>query len=256
MIPAGARVVLVANLPAFTQRYGASATVAGTFAGNLDNSGESIEIVDDVGEVILDFRYENSWFPPADGGGRTLVVRNAAPNYATYDLPTHWAISGAVGGSPGGSDADFANVYEGWRWDHFSEAEVYLPSPPNPSRTVNTALVGPAVDIEGDGLSNLGEYAYGRLPRTTDNTALSTASIVNDAGSEYLAITFKRRHKALDLTYTVETTANLVTGPWTPTTQQVGATADLGNGIEQVTFRDTIPRDASPRFIRVRAVKL
>ena len=78
---------------------------------------------------------------------------------------------------------------------------------------------------------------------------------MNDAGSDYLAVTFNRRHKALDLTYTIETTDDLATGTWTPTTQQFGTTTDLGNGIEQVTFRDTIPQGATPRFVRVRASK-
>ena len=253
-IGAGARVILVANQPAFALRHGAGATIAGTFAGNLDNSGEELELVDPNGEAILDFRYDNSWFPPTDGGGRTLVVRNASPNYATYAAATHWAISGTVNGSPGNADADFANHFDGWRWDHFAENEIYLPSPPSPSRTSNTALVGPAADADGDGLNNTGEYAFCRNPRTNDNHALTSASIVHDGGTDYLAVTFTRRHKALDVTYTIETTDNL-TGPWTPTTQQFGTTTDLGNGAEQVTFRDTVAQGATARFIRVVATK-
>ena len=247
-IAAGARVLLVANQAAFTQRYGAGATIAGTFLGNLDNSGESIEVVDNIGEVILDFRYENSWFPPADGGGRTLVVRNTAPNYATYDLPTHWALSGSAAGSPGVADADFANVYEGWRWDHFIAAEMPTGALPN----LPAALLQ---DPDGDLHLNFAEYAFGRAPKTADGSALTVASIVNDAGTDYLAVTFKRRHKALDLTYTIETTDDLATGTWIPTTQQFGTISDLGNGIEQVTFRDTIPQGATPRFVRVSASK-
>ena len=251
----GERILICDNTAAFDLRYGAGKNRAGPWIGALDNSGERIRIVDNVGEEILDFTYDPAWFPPADAGGRSLVVRNAAPDYATYAAPAHWALSGSANGSPGSADADFANVYEGWRWDHFSAAQIYLPSPPNPAHTVNAALVGPAADAEGDLLANLGEYAFCRVPTAADNTALSTASIVNDAGSDYLAITFRRRHNALDLTYTIETTGNLVSGPWLPTTTQVGATADLGGGIEQVTFRDTIPQSAGQRFIRVRAVK-
>ena len=247
-IAAGARVLLVANQSAFLQRYGAGAVIAGTFTGNLDNSGESIEVVDAIGEVILDFRYENSWFPPADGGGRTLVVRNTAPNYATYDQPTHWALSGNAGGSPGAADADFANVYEGWRWDHFIAAEMPTGALPN----LPAALL---LDPDGDLHLNVAEYAFGRLPKTSDGSALTAASIVSDAGTDYLAVTFNRRHKALDLTYTIETTDDLAAGPWIPTTQQFGTVTDLGNGIEQVTFRDTIPQGATPRYIRVHATK-
>ncbi len=253
-IGANARVILVANQLAFLQRYGAVATIAGTFAGNLDNSGEELEIVDPNGEVILDFRYENSWFPPTDGAGRTLVTRSANPNFATYDAATHWAISGAVNGSPGSADADFANHFDGWRWDQFTEAEIYLPSPPNPSRTPNSALVGPAADADGDGLNNLGEYAFGRNARANDNFGLATPGTTTVGPDNYLTVTFIRRHQPLDLAYTIETTDTLG-GTWTPTTEQVGTTTDLGNGIEQVTFRDTIPQSAAARYIRVRAVK-
>ncbi len=252
-LPAGGRIILVSNSAAFALRY-PGVTVAGVFTGNLDNSGETIQLVDDVGEVILDFSYDPAWFPPSVAGGRSLVVRNAAPNFATYDAPTHWALSGNVGGSPGTSDADFANVYEGWRWDHFSNAEVYLPSPPNPAGTVNTVLVGPAADADADGLNNLGEYAFGKNARASDNYALSTPGTTTVGADKFLTITFTRRNKALDVTYTIETTDNLA-GSWTPTTEQIGTATDLGNGIEQVTFRDTVPQGANARFVRVRAVK-
>lgn len=255
IIGAGARVIIVANQPAFTRRHGADATIAGSFSGNLDNSGEEIELVDPAGEVILDFRYEDSWFPPTDGAGRTLVVRGPSPNHATYDSPTHWAISGSANGSPGTTNTDFANHYDGWRWDHFSESEIYLPSPPYPSRTPNTALVGLLADADGDGVNNFEEYAWARNPRRADNVSLATASIVNDGGDNYLAVTFKRPHQALDVTYTVETTDNLATGLWTPTTIQYGPAINLGNGGERITFRDTVALSPTNRFIRVRALK-
>ncbi len=250
----GQRVLLVANPAAFAARYGAGFAIAGTFGDTLDNSGDHLRIEDAVGEMVLDFTYNERWFPPADTGGRSLVVRSPSPDYATYDLPTHWALSGTGGGTPGGADnGDFANHFDGWLWDHFNAGEIYLPTSANPAYTVNTALVGPAVDAEGDGLTNLAEYAFGRQPRVHDNSALSTAVIVNDAGNNYLAVTFKRRHKALDISYTVETTDTLG-GTWTPTTQQFGGTTNLGNGIEQVTFRDSTPQGITSRFIRVRAV--
>lgn len=256
VIPAGERVILVGNQAAFVQRHGAGATIAGTFTGNLDNSGEELEIVDPNGEVILDFRYENSWFPPTDGGGRTLVVRNANPNYTTYNAATHWSISGNVNGSPGAADADFAHHYNGWRWDHFTESEIYLPTPPNAVRTENTALVGFSADIDGDGLTSFGEYAFCRDPKVADNSSVSTASVMNVGGTDYLAITFQRRHKALDLTYIVEVSSDLSPSGWVSTTQQVGSANDLGSGVEQVTFRDTMAVGTGRRFIRVRAVKL
>lgn len=253
-IPAGGRVLLVGNAAAFQKRYGNVGTIAGTYSGNLSNSGEEIELTDPNGEVILDFQYEATWFPPTDGTGRTLVVRSASPNYSTYDEATHWAISGQANGTPGSGDTDFANHYDGWRWDHFSEAEIYLPSPPNPENTVNTAVVGVSADPDLDGLGNFGEYAFGRNARAADNVNLSTPGLTTVGADSYLTITFLRRHKALDVTYIVETTDNLTTNVWTPTNQLV-ATVTQPGGIEQVTFRDTVPQGVVPRFIRVRALK-
>ena len=110
-------------------------------------------------------------------------------------------------------------------------------------------------DADADRLNNFEEYAWARNPRSADNVSLTTASIVNDGGTNYLAVTFKRPHKALDVTYTVQTSDNLATGPWTPTTNQFGPTLDLGGGAEQVTFRDTAALSTTTRFIRVRATK-
>lgn len=248
----GERVLIIANLAAFRLRYGASldAQIVGVFNGNLANGGENLQIVDAIGENVLDFSYDNAWFPPSDEGGHSLVVRNPSPNWSTYGLPQNWALSGAVGGSPGATDASFAQVYEGWRLDYFTEAELPTASSPNLPAAFH-------LDIDLDGLNNFTEYAFGRLPRTADNgTPLTTPSVVTDGASDYLAITFVRRHNALDLTYIIETTGDLATGVWHPATILVGIPTDLGNGLEQVTYRDAIPRTPdSPRFIRVRALK-
>jgi hypothetical protein len=245
---AGARCLVVANTVAFQLRYGHAfdALIAGAFTGNLDNGGEHIQLIDNVGENILDFTYDNAWFPPSDEGGRTLVARNASPDWASYDLPVSWALSGNANGSPGAADADFANVYEGWRYDHFTELEFPTPEVP-------FAPAALTVDPDFDFLNNLYEYAFGRNPRVADSRGLVSGSIVNVSGSDYCAITFTRRHKALDLTYTVEATGDFTS--WTPVDLPVGAPIDLGNGVEQVTYRDSVSSGSGKRYLRVRAVK-
>ena len=245
---AGARCLLVANVAAFQLRYGHAfdAQIAGAYTGNLDNNGEAIQLLDNVGENILDFIYNNSWFPPSDEGGRTIVIRNANPDWAAYGFPTSWALSGEANGSPGTGDADFANVYEGWRLDHFTTLE--LPTLVNPN-----APAAVTVDADGDFLINLAEYAFGRNPRVADHRGLATGSVVDVSGTKYDAITFTRRHKALDLTYAVEATGDFTT--WTPVDLPVGTPVDLGNGIEQVTYRDSTPAGVTKRYLRVRAVK-
>jgi hypothetical protein len=248
-LAAGARCLLVSNQVAFQLRYGNgfNALIAGQYEGQLDDDGETIQVNDVVGESILEFRYDPTWFPPSDEGGRSIVVRNAAGPFQNYDFPTHWALSGALGGSPGTADDDFANVYEGWRWDHFTAQEIPTIAFPN-------LPAGLTADPDGDGRRNIEEYAFGGAGKVPDHNNVLNATIVNDGGTNYLAVTFKRRHKALDLTYIVEATSDL--GNWTTVATQIGVVQDLGNGIEQVTVRDSLPfTPGEKRWMRVRALK-
>ena len=248
VLAAGARCVLVANQTAFQLRYGHAfdAQIAGVYFGNLDNGGETIQLLDNVGENVLDFTYNNAWFPPSDEGGRTIVARGSSPDWSSYDVPTSWALSGNANGSPGAADVDFANVFEGWRYDYFTTLEFPSPAYPNAAGAITS-------DPDGDLLNNFAEYAFGRNPRLADHRALASGSVVNVSGTNYAAITFTRRHKALDVTYTVEATGDFTT--WTTVDLPVGAPVDLGNGIEQVTYRDSVASEVAPRYLRVRAVK-
>jgi hypothetical protein len=244
-LAAGERVLVVANAAAFQRRYGhgKDALIAGAFLGSLDNSGENLQLTDVIGETILDFTYSGAWFPPSNTGGRSLVVRSATPAYDSYDLAQSWLLSGAVNGSPGSADTDFATVFEGWRYSYFAEAEF------------NT-LGGPLLDPDGDGLNNFTEYAFARLPKTADSgTPLATAGTTLDGGSEYLTVTFRRPHQALDLTYSVEACDDLTVGNWQPVGVLVAPAVDLGNNVEEVTYRDNVPHTTTPRFMRVRCQK-
>ncbi len=243
----GARVVLVSNQGAFIQRYGAGATIGGQYLGNLSNSGDTLRIVDSQGEEVLEFKYEPSWFPQTDGGGYTLVARNAAPGWADYGspsspLPNVWALSAATGGSPGVGDTDNANGFEGWRFNHWTLGEVETPG----------ALVGTTDDGDGDGMTNFAEYCYGRNPRAHDASSLSSAGRVNDSGTDYPSITFTRRHLAVDVAWSVQESTNLTA--WAATTVLV-STTQLGNGLERVTYRSANPASTTPRYFRVVATK-
>ena len=243
----GARVVLVSNQPAFTYRYGAGATIGGQYIGNLSNSGDTLRIVDSQGEEVLEFHYEPSWFPQSDGGGYSIVTRNSAPGYADYGsasapLPNVWALSAAPGGTPGVADTDNANGFEGWRFNHWTLGEVSTLGAP----------VGTTDDADGDGMSNFAEYAYGKNPRTHDNSSLSSAGKVNISGTDYPSVTFTRRHLAVDVAWSVQESTNLTA--WAATTVLV-STTQLGNGIEQVTYRSTTATGSTPRYFRVVATK-
>ena len=99
-------------------------------------------------------------------------------------------------------------------------------------------------DPEGWGLPNLLRYAFGLAA----HGAVATPTVLGstDAGGRrYLTLTFNRRASATDLTYTVQSSNDLVTWatlatcpPGAPTTVTVQDSVALG--------------DATRRFLRVR----
>ncbi len=243
-LAAGARLLVAAHLPAFQLRYPGVATPAGPFLGSLDNGGEAIELVDASGEVVLDFSYNDTWYPVTDGRGRTLVVRDAAPSYSGYGFPTHWAISGAVSGSPGTGDANFSNTFPGWRWRSFTEAEVTLPD-----GNENPAIAGPDADPDQDGLSNFGEYAFGQDPRRAPAAPVVRTGFTTIGPDTYATATVALRQDAIDLVYDVQFTSNLAF--WESATVQLGTPVLLRQGMQEVTWRDTMPMGTNRRFARV-----
>ena len=100
----GQRILVVKNQALFPQRYGGGLNIAGQYTGSLDNAGERIRLVDSVNEEVLDFDYNNSWYPITDGHGFSLVVadENAEPDL--WDSKTNWRASGQLNGSPGAAD--------------------------------------------------------------------------------------------------------------------------------------------------------
>lgn len=103
-------VLLVKNLAAFTARYGSGRPIAGVYGGNLDNGGERIRLDDGMGEKILDFDYNNSWYPSTDGLGFSLVIVNENAPWNTWDEKESWRPSGREHGSPGQDDPAPFNV--------------------------------------------------------------------------------------------------------------------------------------------------
>jgi hypothetical protein len=99
----GETVLIVKNATAFAARYGGGFNIAGQYTGSLENRGERLQLVDASGEEILDFSYNNSWYPITDGFGFSLVVldENAEPD--AWGKKSNWRASGTLGGSPSGN---------------------------------------------------------------------------------------------------------------------------------------------------------
>ena len=100
----GQYIVLVANQAAFLSRYPTVTNVGGQYTGRLDNGGERLYLQGALNEPILDFSYNDSWYPTTDGQGFSLVIRNEYAAFSTWTNPAGWRASTAVYGSPGRAD--------------------------------------------------------------------------------------------------------------------------------------------------------
>jgi hypothetical protein len=100
----GQYLVLVANTAAFLSRYPTVTNIAGQYNGRLDNAGERLYLQGALQEPILDFAYDNSWYPTTDGQGFSLVIRNEYAPFNTWTNPASWRPSVALNGSPGRAD--------------------------------------------------------------------------------------------------------------------------------------------------------
>ena len=244
-LAANSRLVVVSNPTAFQLRYGNTANVAGMYDGNFDNTGERVRLLDSVGEEVLDFNYDPTWYPPTNGGGYSLVTRADGIGWDQFENPLSWAIGGTAGGTPSTSDnGNFSQVFEGWRHTYFTVAEE-----------ANPGTAGLTVDPDKDLDSNFYEYAFGTNPKQAAGHQSPETLIVLDNGINYPAVRFVRPKNALDVTYSVEVNGNVgnIAG-WTAVNIPVGAPVPLGNGLERVTYRDS-QAAGSPRFFRIKATK-
>ena len=105
----GGTVLVVKNLAAFVMRYGSGLPVAGEYAGNFSNSGESVELVGANDITLISFSYDDgeAELKSADGSGPSLVAveEDGDPEYHFY-----WRISDEAGGSPGERPESVSNT--------------------------------------------------------------------------------------------------------------------------------------------------
>ncbi len=125
----------------------------------------------------------------------------------------------------------------------------------------NGAAAAEQNDIEGDGISNFLEFAFDGDPFHSDRSILPVAGKMNfpdpDDGNTlkpYPIITFGRRTDAPNLTYSVESSHDLVN--WANDVEQVSATPGPAPNMEQVVYRGLSPLSGNgaitPVFLKVR----
>jgi hypothetical protein len=135
VLAGGQRLVLASDAAAFAAKF-PGVSLHGTYTGKLDNNGEQITLTALNGGNIRTFTWNDKlpWPVAADGNGHSLTLVAPLTN-PDHSLPENWRPSVLPDGTPAAGDSE--------------------PAPANP-----------AGDTDGDGWSNLMEYALGN-PRAT-----------------------------------------------------------------------------------------
>jgi hypothetical protein len=109
-LPAGGYCVVVRNAASFALRYPSfSGLIAGEYVGAINNGGERIELVDALGETILNFRFKDGWYPITDGDDFSLnIIDPTNPDPNSWEYAEYWQPSSVAGGTP--SDVDTGHV--------------------------------------------------------------------------------------------------------------------------------------------------
>ena len=112
----GGYLVAVADLSAFTIRYGAelqaqfgsnwqNLVVAGQFSNHhLNDVSDVIELSSPNGGIVQDFTYQSSWYPQTAGGGYALMVQSPTQALSLWASSSGWQASGTLNGTPGFAD--------------------------------------------------------------------------------------------------------------------------------------------------------
>ncbi len=134
-------------------------------------------------------------------------------------------------------------TYTTWLTRFFTAAEQADPT-----------ISGSAADPDGDGVSNLIEYALGLSPRTAGATGLPTVGQMTINGSTYLTLTYTQVFANTDITYVPQVSGDLMT--WNSDANYVAAVSTQTNpdALSQiVVVRDLMPLTAGGRrFIRLK----
>ncbi|MFT4640666.1 MAG: hypothetical protein ACI8T1_003996, partial [Verrucomicrobiales bacterium] len=148
----GEQLVLAFDEAAFRQRYGKDAPLEGLYTGRLNNGGEDItlSLPAPYDVAILRFEFQDDWEPSADGKGYSLVANDLSAHPRAWQSAGSWQASEQVGGTPAGRTQIESPMtsYALWQAEH--------------------GVGDPNEDPDGDGLTNLEEYAYDTDPKVAN----------------------------------------------------------------------------------------
>ena len=192
-------------------------------------------------------------------GQRILVLGEDEAGEIYFGMKTNSGVLQLDGGLPAGGLFKFmptsaVSRFDSWLATHF---------PTNPAGQ----YVDPNGDLDGDGITNQIEYAYGFNPKAFDSaadTAFTLAIAPAAGGAQDLTVTFRRDSLATDLTYQLQASSDLTA--WTTIAQSTAGTPANGqNGgtvvsdsvitapFQLVTVKQLLPSGTgNVKFIRLK----
>jgi hypothetical protein len=131
--------ILASNAGMFASRYGFRP--AGEYAGQLDNGGERVTLVDAAGDTLVTVRYKDEapWPVEPDSTGRSLVPSNLQV-YGNPNEPEYWTVSSNRYGSPAADDAATGVEFHAHVSPDGFVLEQNFPNPFNPATNVRFSL--------------------------------------------------------------------------------------------------------------------
>jgi len=93
--------VLVEDEEAFRDFYGDNVHISGQYTGRLANNGEQIRLENAAGQTIMDFAYDDDWYPLTDGRGYSLTIVDPGADPQDWSRKEAWRVSDDMDGSPG-----------------------------------------------------------------------------------------------------------------------------------------------------------
>ena len=223
---AGEGAYIVRDTASFRARNGGAAIVLGEYSGKLDNGGERLRLELVSRKLgILDFEYDDEWYPGTDGGGQLLQVIDPGAAAATWGERGNWR---AVGGDNTVDYSDWVSVTFGG---------------------VIPGITGQFDDPDGDGMVNLAEFVFRLDPIRPDPQAALPQATLNRQG---LTLTYTTVHLPEDISVTPELSGDL--DNWMDAGEDVTVEMLADDGIIS-TYRvrlNALPGNVDARFMRLR----
>jgi hypothetical protein len=220
--------------------------IAGQWSGRLNNAGDTIDLLDPLGNLLHRVSYDDDgeWPDEADGKGFSLELRDLDSNPS---IASNWRLSSFFNGTPGVTPGIGLVTVENWLNLHFTSAEQ-----------LQTEVGGLSADPDRDGYSNLLEFGFSTDPRRSETSPpiVSTIEQLEIGGmiQSFQTLTFSRLSNS-SLQFALQESTDLEIWKTRPLIK-VRSTVIPGTQSERLTIRENQSVSSNSedgrKFLRIR----